>query len=258
MEAEGAEPMSLLYHDVVPDGQYRSSGFSSPDADIYKLDASEFRRHLQAITARGVPPHAGLFTFDDGGVSALEPTATLLEEFGFIGNFFITTDFIGTAGFLSRAQIQSLRRRGHIIGSHSCSHPTRMALCSTDQLRREWSESRVVLRDILGEDVISASVPGGFYSRKVAEAAAASGIRILYTSEPTATQADVDGTVVIGRYSVQQGTAAATAAALAAGDRWPRMKQAVIWDLKKAAKKAGGRYWLAFRKQVIARRARET
>lgn len=247
---------SLLYHDVVPDGQYRSSGFSSPDADIYKLDASEFRRHLQAIVARGVRPHAGLFTFDDGGVSALEPTASLLEEFGFTGNFFVTTDFIGTPGFLTREQIRELHRRGHVIGSHSCSHPTRMALCPRDQLRREWSESGRVLADIIGADVITASVPGGFYSRAVAETAAESGIRVLYTSEPTAVAHTVGQMTVIGRYSVQQGIPASTAAELAAGDSWPRMKQAVLWGVKKAVKRVGGRYWLAFRTLVIARRTR--
>ena len=177
--------LSLLYHDVVADGQLRSSGFSSPDADIYKLSDREFRRHLEAINRRGVAAADRLFTFDDGGASALEPTATLLEAYGWKGRFFITTDFIGTSGFLSHDDIRALHRRGHIIGSHSCSHPPRMARCSRAELLREWGESREILSGILGETVDSASVPGGYYARAVAETAAQCGIQLLFTSEPT-------------------------------------------------------------------------
>ena len=70
--------LSLLYHDIVPAGMFRSSGFSSPEADIYKLDELEFRCHLEAIDRRGVRASDRLFTFDDGGSSALEPTTRLL------------------------------------------------------------------------------------------------------------------------------------------------------------------------------------
>ena len=41
--------IALLYHDIVPGGDFTLSGFQSPDADIYKLDCEEFRRHLRAV-----------------------------------------------------------------------------------------------------------------------------------------------------------------------------------------------------------------
>src|SRR5262245_47304812 len=46
-------------------------------------------------------------------------------------------------------------------------------------------KSRELLRDILGESVTVASVPGGYYGRAVAETAAEAGIRVLFNSEPT-------------------------------------------------------------------------
>ena len=248
--------LSLLYHDVVPARMFGSSGFSSPEADIYKLDEVEFRRHLEAIHRRGVRASHRLFTFDDGGRSALEPTTTLLEEFGWTGYFFITTDFIGTPGFLTPEEIRTLRYRGHVIGSHSCSHPARMAHCSREQLLHEWDDSRKLLSKILGEAVDSGSVPGGYYARPVAEAAAECGIRLLFTSEPTTRVRIVNGTEVVGRYSIQQGVAAETAASIACGDVVPRLKQAAYWNAKKAAKMIGGRHWLRLRKYVIAQRAR--
>src|SRR5215813_13628274 len=86
--------ISLLYHDVVLPGQLSSSGFPGGDADIYKLLRPDFERHLNAIQCSiSQPPitvfQLGdvsgirlLFTFDDGGVSAHEHIANLLEAFG--------------------------------------------------------------------------------------------------------------------------------------------------------------------------------
>jgi peptidoglycan/xylan/chitin deacetylase (PgdA/CDA1 family) len=259
VEAPGAAPVispCLLYHDVVPAGEWDSSGFAGPGADLYKLDERDFRRHLEAIDRRGVGARDRLFTFDDGGRSALEPTARLLEEFGWRGWFFIPTDFIGTPGFLTGAEIRRLRERGHVVGSHSCSHPARMARCSRAHLVREWSESRQRLADILGESVDCASVPGGYYARAVAEAAAQCGIGLLFTSEPTTRIRRVNGTEVVGRYAVQRGIGAETAAAIASGERAPRLKQAALWTAKKAVKRIGGRHWLRLRRYLLARRVR--
>ena len=176
--------ISLLYHDVVLPGQVSSSGFPGGDADIYKLARPDFERHLNAIhSAIPEPPitvsQLGnvlrtplLFTFDDGGVSAYEHIAGLLEAFGWRGHFFVTTNWIGRDGFLNPAQIRDLYARGHFIGSHSCSHPQRMSHCNRHQLRREWNDSIAVLSEILGARVELASVPGGFYARNVAEEAA--------------------------------------------------------------------------------------
>jgi hypothetical protein len=70
--------VSLLYHDVVPSGDFESSGFPGGDSAIYKLELSEFEKHLMAIhnvidrpatvldfaRLSGLPT---LLTFDDGG-----------------------------------------------------------------------------------------------------------------------------------------------------------------------------------------------
>ena len=172
--------VSILYHDVVGLGALDSSGFVTPGADRYKLDIREFELHLQAIAGEiGLRPtmltefpaesqnQQLLITFDDGGVSCYSIVADMLERYGWRGHFFVTTDFIDTRRFLGRGQIRELRGRGHVIGSHSCSHPAQMSHCSKLELKEEWSGSVNKLQDILGEPVQVASVPGGFYSRPV-------------------------------------------------------------------------------------------
>ena len=120
---------SVMYHDVVEAGAWDSSGFPGDGAAVYKLEHAEFGRHLDAIAAAGVRvcrateplvDGSAMLTFDDGGVSAHLLAAEMLEQHGWAGHFFVTTDRIGTGAFLSREQIQDLRRRGHVNGSHSC------------------------------------------------------------------------------------------------------------------------------------------
>src|SRR5215216_2949747 len=159
-----------MYHDIVTAGDEDASGFPGRDAALYKVTPETFAAHLDALAALTDPPYppaalalaappAPTITFDDGGRSALA-AAELLERRSRIGHFFVTTDYIGARGFLAEHEIRELARRGHVIGSHSCSHPLRMAHCSWLQVFDEWTRSCSILTDIVGEDVRVASVPG--------------------------------------------------------------------------------------------------
>ncbi len=241
--------VALLYHDVVHGEDFDSSGFPGGDANIYKLTRSRFESHLDALAR---VRSKFLITVDDGGVSAIDVIAPMLEERAMTGYFFIPTNWIDRPGFLSKDQVRQLRHRGHLIGSHSCSHPQRISRCSWDQMRDEWQRSIDVLTGILLEPVRMASVPGGFYSRRVAEAAALSGIRTLFTSEPVSSGSRVAGCAVAGRYMIRQSTSAQTAAALARRDALPCASQYMAWNTKKILKRAGGTAWLRFRKWALA------
>ena len=148
---------ALMYHDVVPAGLEDSSGFPGRDAALYKVTPERFGAHLDAIASAGT---SVAITFDDGGGSALL-AADALERRGFRGFFFITSNCIGTAGFVDRAALRELHGRGHIVGSHSCSHPLRMGHLPPRRILHEWTESRRAISDLLGADVWAASVPGG-------------------------------------------------------------------------------------------------
>lgn len=192
-----------------------------------------------------------LLTFDDGGRSAAMCIAGMLDERAWRGHFFVTTDYIGARSFVSREQVRALHAGGHVVGSHSCSHPLRMAGCSRAQMVDEWQRSVAALSEILGERVRVASVPGGHYSRAVAETAAEAGIEFLFTSEPTARAHTVDGCTVLGRYAIQRWTTAEAAAAIATGKLAPRVRQALLWNAKKITKRLGGEYYLKMRKTLV-------
>jgi peptidoglycan/xylan/chitin deacetylase (PgdA/CDA1 family) len=260
---------TLLFHDVVAGGRWGSSGMLGADADIYKLDVLEFRRHIQAISqqlpSRPVTApallsgtkasNAVLLTFDDGGVSGVNPIADLLDRLGWKAHFLITVGRIGTAGFLNPSQIRELRGRGHVIGSHSFSHPTRMSHCTTEELDEDWKRSVDTLAEIISEPVRVASVPGGYYSVRVASSAARQGIQLLFNSEPLVRAHTVDGCLVLGRFTVQRGTPPEKSAAIVAGTRGPRLQQYLLWNSKKVAKTLGGKHWLRARNFLLSHRA---
>ncbi len=261
MDLSNMRARSLMFHDVVENGDYQSSGFPGEGAHLYKLERAPFERHLAAIAAAApsvatlpaLAPNSVLLTFDDGGASFHHPIAPLLEQHGWRGHFFITTDRIGTPGFLTEAQILDLHRRGHVVGSHSCSHPTRMSALSRPELDREWRQSLARLSAILGEPVTVASVPGGFYSSQVGQSAQAAGIRALFTSEPTARISSLAGCLVLGRYSLQRGMGPEWSAGFAAGRPAQCLRQAALWKAKRIAKTLGGTAYLKLRTALLDR-----
>ena len=128
-----------------------------------------------------------------------------------------------------------------------------MSHLSSAQLLEEWSRSVKVLSDILGEPVTSASVPRGFYSQRVAEAASLAGIRVLFTSEPTTRIQDVHGCLVLGRFTIFHGMPPAVSADLVSSRSGKRRQQWLYWNFKKILKSLGGELYLRARERVLGK-----
>ncbi len=45
------QALAIMYHDVVENGDFESSGFPGEGAHVYKLRSEDFERHLDAIAA---------------------------------------------------------------------------------------------------------------------------------------------------------------------------------------------------------------
>ncbi|MCP4508511.1 MAG: polysaccharide deacetylase family protein [Fuerstiella sp.] len=207
--------IGLLLHDVTDD--FSSSGFQQPTAQRYKHSVAQFVQYLDDVELTGLPvvtPQAAhsvsgrpvvTFTFDDGGASA-PVAAELLEERGWRGVFFVTTDLLNRPGFMSSLQVQNLRRRGHVIGSHSCSHPDVFRSLSRRQMAEEWIRSRDVLQQLLGEPIHTASIPGGDCSNATIEEASAAGLTQIFTSEQITHSWSQAGATCFGRMMMLDNT----------------------------------------------------
>ncbi len=240
--------LSLLYHDVYAVDP-TESGFAGAGADRYKLPLPEFDLQLAGLAfvldappvvitqpqAEGTEVPVAI-TVDDGGLSYHSEVADRLEMRGWRGHCFMTSDWIGRPGFLDKHHLRELHARGHVIGSHSASHPARFAACKPSEMLREWRESRAELQDVLGAPVTTASVPGGYFSARVAETAAEAGLTTLFTSEPETRVRRIGGCTVLGRYAIRRGDDSGYAAELAA--RKPSAVYAawLKWNGKKVLK----------------------
>jgi peptidoglycan/xylan/chitin deacetylase (PgdA/CDA1 family) len=220
---------AFAYHDVTDDPT--DTGFQRPGALPYRLTCDGFRLHLSAIASAARAPalvtddglaHSGrrlLLTFDDGGRSALR-IGDMLAERGWRGHFFVVTGLLGSRTFLDADGVRALRRAGHLVGSHSHTHPDIFRELSRARMVEEWRVSRERLEEILGEPCVAASVPGGDSSDLVPGAAAEAGLRFLFTSEPELVPRDAGGVRVLGRFCAKRTTPVERIAALADGRGW--------------------------------------
>ena len=258
--------VSLLFHDVYLRDP-RESGFVSAAADRYKLSIEEFDAQLAGLAQVGDADF--LITVDDGGLSYYTVIADRLEALGRRGHCFVSTAYIGQRGFLDAAQLRALHARRHVIGSHSATHPSRFSTLSYAQMLAEWQSSRRALEDLLGDEVTVASVPGGYYSRKVAEAAAEAGIETLFNSEPTTSTYSVCGASlqgsprepegfapqaqVLGRYTIRHGDRPDAARLFVSPSPWTRMGAWASWNAKGLVKPLLGSSYRRVADWVLAR-----
>ena len=191
-----------------------------------------------------------VFTFDDGGISFYKVIAPIIEKYGIRGIFFISTGYIGTEGFLSAEQIADLHERGHIIGSHSHSHPENMAKLSAREIAREWALSDEILAKITGGPIVAASIPNGFASKQIYRSMIASGITELYTSDPT-TDVKFKGTArIIGRFAVTNDMSAEYVLSMIA-DKSVRRKRYLRFKALSLCKAILGDSYLKIRKKIL-------
>jgi len=145
--------------------------------------------------------HAGrhiVLTFDDGGKSAVR-AADELSSRGWRGHFFITTGLLGSRTFLDAQAARYLSSCGHVVGSHSHTHPDIFNALPFEQMIEEWRVSCDMLSNLLGIQCVTASVPGGDVSRRVFESAEATGIQFLFTSAPVLVPKRMQGCWILGR-----------------------------------------------------------
>ena len=185
--------VTFLYHEVSDDPGV--TGFIRKSNLPYKHKNDEFVDNLKAIKNTQIIPstiknineisakHKILLTFDDGGKSAMH-IADLLEKYNWLGHFFITTSKIDSSTFLKKVDINELFKRGHIIGSHSHSHPTPFSRLSVKEMTKEWLTSISILENIVGSKITCGSIPGGDMNKNTIESAKISNVKYLFTSEP--------------------------------------------------------------------------
>ena len=132
MSAPRSEIACLMYHEVTDDPA--SSGFQRARSYRYNTRRADFAEHLLRFRDCGLTPEPVdsyrfaqpgrhlMLTFDDGGKSGLY-AAEALTRLGWPAHFFVVTSRIGGRTFLGADELRTLRSLGHLVGTHSHTHP---------------------------------------------------------------------------------------------------------------------------------------
>ncbi|WP_308199791.1 polysaccharide deacetylase family protein [Herbiconiux aconitum] len=96
-----------------------------------------------AAPAAAKPQTVISLTFDDGNANQ-QAAATAMNALKMKGTFYITSGFVGGAGYFSRAQLDTLKAQGHEIGGHSVNHPD-LAVLPADEVARQICNDRSTL-----------------------------------------------------------------------------------------------------------------
>jgi peptidoglycan/xylan/chitin deacetylase (PgdA/CDA1 family) len=252
----------FMYHDVVDRGA-RVTDSHRP----YAISTDQFREQLGALVQAGmtgtrldahVDPgrdtsgRVCVMTFDDGHASNCTHALPILMQHCFRATFFVTVGWVGTAPYMTWAQIRALSEAGMEIGSHSMTHRPPALLTAAD-LDREMSDSKKMLEDHLGHAVLTASSPTGFFNPGMLPAARAAGYRALCYGRIGVWRGRTLQDA-IPRIPVKPGDDAGRVLRMASGDRFligpMRARQAVRNGLKRGL---GVDRYLRLRRSILRR-----
>jgi peptidoglycan/xylan/chitin deacetylase (PgdA/CDA1 family) len=121
-------------------------------------------------------------TFDDGNLSDYSVALPMLQRCGYTATFYITTDWIGRPGFLSKSDIRCLHDEGMEIGSHGHTHMYFDDM-TTESLTEELTTSVNILSDIVGNSIGTLGAPGGRLHPHLGTIARKVGIKTIATSQ---------------------------------------------------------------------------
>jgi len=180
-----------MYHSIYPAEELSAVPRS---ATMYHISEANFLQHLTVIknsnrsifTAsdfNNYKDDSVVITFDDGWKGAFELALPLLLEFGFKATFFVTKDFVGGKDFCDRELLLAAARAGMEIGVHGTSHRM-LSSCSREGVMQEFASCKSFLEDLIGIQVLSASMPGGDWNEVIASSAKEIGLEKLFVSKP--------------------------------------------------------------------------
>jgi peptidoglycan/xylan/chitin deacetylase (PgdA/CDA1 family) len=177
----------LIYHQVP------LTPPSGPDAH-FSITAADFARQLDCLLANGFTvesvEHAVrhgdgpvvALTFDDGHETHYSTAYPLLSERGLRATFFVVTDRVGTAGYVTWDQLREMKAAGMSIQSHTASHPF-LSTLAVSEVRAELRDSKARLDAELGQATSTLALPGGdFPARTARTAIAEAGYALVATS----------------------------------------------------------------------------
>jgi peptidoglycan/xylan/chitin deacetylase (PgdA/CDA1 family) len=218
----------LLYHGV-PAGHAR---------DPLSVPYERFASHVEAILDSGRTPlsigeiaaglrgerplaeHAVAITFDDAYDDTLDAVELLCAR-GLRASVYVTTGQVDTGAMIRREQLEQLACRADMVelGAHTVTHPPLDEL-GLGQIKREVSESKQALEQLLGRTVDTFAYPYGAYDARARAAVIDAGFSSAAAVKNALSHPD-DDPWAIARWTVRASTSTQQIAQILEGEGAP-------------------------------------
>ncbi len=137
--------------------------------------------HLKA--RKPLPRKPIVISFDDGWREGYAVAFPALKRYNFAGTYYIYTHPLGSAAYLSRAQVKEMAAAGMDIQAHTLTHP-HLRTVAPDAAFKEIVDSKTILEKELSQPITSFAYPFGEYNAAVLEMVKRAGFTSAVTINP--------------------------------------------------------------------------
>lgn len=147
------------------------------EAGFHAISLREIIEHINS--GRAFPGKSFAITFDDGFKNVYSHAFPVLKEFGFIATVFLVTGNCGKSNhwdihlrnipsldLLCWDEIVEMSRNGFDFGAHTLSH-TDLSGLSIRQATQEIVNSKAIIQDRLGKDILFFTYPYGIQTEEI-------------------------------------------------------------------------------------------
>ncbi len=166
--------LNLSFHGI---GRPLGRDFGEEERD-YWASRGTFEAVLDAVAGRGDVR----LSFDDGNSSDVDVVLPALLERELKASFFLVPAWLGTPGFMTRADVRALVRDGMTIGNHGLRHQIWTEL-PPDRLEHEVNQGRQLLEELTGTNLTTLAIPYGRYDDAVLDMLRADAYTRIFTSD---------------------------------------------------------------------------
>jgi peptidoglycan/xylan/chitin deacetylase (PgdA/CDA1 family) len=143
-----------------------------------------------------------VLTFDDGLIGNYLFAFNILEKYGYPATFFVTVNDISTNGYMNWHQLITLHKNGHLIQSHTMTHPM-LGESDESQITYELETSKKIIEDKIGAPVKYLSLPFGSSNGRVTSIAKRLGYQGIFTSSSDSSGARKNESFQFGRIHIK-------------------------------------------------------
>ncbi len=156
----GKRAYCLCFHDV----SYSNSKFAITPEEFYSLIISVKEKIVSIDGLRNtILKDPVVLTFDDGYESIISKVAPFLFSEKIPFTCYVTTGYLNHDSYLTEAQLKDVSQIQYCtIGSHMCTH-SKTRQMTAEQIKKEWVNSKELLQELIGKEVLHAALPYGAY-----------------------------------------------------------------------------------------------